>query len=227
MHFNLTPEQAAFQQAARGFAREKVAPRAAAIHERDEFPVDLVKEAGAHGLMGVTIPKEWGGAGADCVSYVLALEEVAHASATLAVILVVNNSLVVEPLLRFGSEDQKRRWLPRLARGEQVGAFALSEEEAGTDAANQQTTAARLPGGGFRLAGSSARAARDSRSRAGRSTARASGSPRRRSASARWRSTRQGRTRSAATPSASRSRPTRRSSSCWRTRRPNSMPRGC
>jgi alkylation response protein AidB-like acyl-CoA dehydrogenase len=153
MHFNLTPEQAAFQQAARGFAREKVAPRAAAIDERDEFPADLVKEAGAHGLMGVTIPKEWGGAGADYVSYVLALEEVARASATLAVILVVNNSLVVEPLLRFGSEDQKRRWLPRLARGEQVGAFALSEEEAGTDAANQQTAATPLPGGGFRLAG--------------------------------------------------------------------------
>jgi alkylation response protein AidB-like acyl-CoA dehydrogenase len=153
MHFTLTPEQLAFQQAARRFARETVAPLAAAIDERDEFPADLVKAAGARGLMGVTIPTAWGGAGRDYVSYALALEEIARASATLAVILVVNNSLVSEPLLRFGSEDQKRTWLPRLASGERVGAFALSEEDAGTDAANQQTAAASLPGGGFRLTG--------------------------------------------------------------------------
>jgi butyryl-CoA dehydrogenase len=153
MHFNLTPEQAAFQQAARRFARERVAPVAAAIDERDEFPVDVVREAGAAGFMGATIPKEWGGAGVDYVSYALALEEIARASATLAVILVVNNSLVVEPLHRFGSEAQKKRWLRSLASGERVGAFALSEEDAGTDAANQQTEAAALPGGGFRLSG--------------------------------------------------------------------------
>jgi alkylation response protein AidB-like acyl-CoA dehydrogenase len=153
MYFTLTPEQSAFQQAARRFARERVAPHAAAIDERDQFPIDLVKEAGAQGFMGVTIPKEWGGAGADYVSYALALEEIARASATLAVILVVNNSLVVEPLLRFGSEAQKKRWLGALARGQQVGAFALSEEDAGTDAANQQTEAVALPDGGYRLRG--------------------------------------------------------------------------
>lgn len=153
MHFNLTPEQAAFQQAARQFARERVAPAAAAIDTRDEFPIDLVKEAGARGFMGATIPKDLGGAGVDYVAYALALEEIARASATLAVILVVNNSLVVEPLLRFGSDAQKRRWLQPLARGERVGSFALSEEEAGTDAANQQTEATALPAGGFRLNG--------------------------------------------------------------------------
>ncbi len=153
MHFTLTAEQAAFQQTARTFAREKVAPVAAAIDERDQFPVDLVRSAGTLGLMGVTIPSEWGGAGLDYVSYVLALEEVARASATLAVILVVNNSLVAEPLFRFGTDEQKRRWLRALASGEQVGAFALSEEDAGTDAANQQTTAAHVPGGGYQLAG--------------------------------------------------------------------------
>ena len=153
MHFNFTPEQAAFQKAARRFARERVAPAAAAIDERDEFPTDLVKEAGALGFMGATIPKEWGGAGADYVGYALALEEIARASATLAVILVVNNSLVVEPLLRFGSDAQKRRWLRTLATGERVGAFALSEEDAGTDAANQHTQASERPGGGFRLSG--------------------------------------------------------------------------
>ncbi len=153
MHFNLTAEQARFQQAARAFAREKVARAAAAIDERDEFPSELVKQAGTLGLMGVRIPVEWGGAGLDHVAYALALEEVARASATLAVILVVNNSLVVEPILRFGSDGQKRRWLAPLARGEQGGAFALSEEEAGTDAANQQTAAVRRPDGGYQLSG--------------------------------------------------------------------------
>ncbi len=153
MQFNLTPEQAAFQQAARKFARERVAPAAAAIDERDQFPIELVKESGARGFMGATIPKEWGGAGADYVAYALALEEIARASATLAVILVVNNSLVVEPLARFGSEAQKQRWLGPLARGERVGAVALAEEDAGTDAANQQTEALALPSGGYHLRG--------------------------------------------------------------------------
>lgn len=153
MDFNLTSAQAEFEAIARTFAREKVAPRAAAIDERDEFPIDLFREAGALGLCGVTIPKEWGGAGLDYVSYVVALEQVARASATLAVILAVNNSLVAEPLLRFGTEEQKRSWLESLARGEKAGAFALSEEEAGTDARNQHTSAADRPEGGFRLNG--------------------------------------------------------------------------
>ncbi|MGE5357948.1 MAG: acyl-CoA dehydrogenase family protein [Bacteroidales bacterium] len=152
MHFNLTSEQARFEQVARDFARNAVAPLAQAIDERDEFPAALAREAGGLGLMGVTVPRQWGGAGLDTVSYVLALEQVARASATMAVILVVNNSLVVEPLARFGSDDQKARWLAPLARGEQVGAFALSEEEAGTDAANQQTVAVRADRG-FRLNG--------------------------------------------------------------------------
>jgi butyryl-CoA dehydrogenase len=153
MQLDPTPDQAAFQQAARAFARQHVAPLASRIDERDEFPAGLVRLAGEHGFMGMTIPAEWGGAGRDYVSAVLAYEEIAGASATLAVILVVNNALVVEPLLRFGSEEQKARWLRPLARGEIVGAFALSEEDAGTDAANQQTVAEPLLGGGMRLNG--------------------------------------------------------------------------
>jgi len=153
MDLNLTPEQAAFQQAARRFAHDVVAPVAAAIDERDEFPIDVVRQAGALGFMGVTVAKEWGGAGLDYVSYAVALEEIARASATLAVILVVSNSLVVEPLARFGTDDQKQRWLRSLATGQSIGAFALSEENAGTDAANQQTTVEASPGGGFRLNG--------------------------------------------------------------------------
>ncbi len=153
MEFNLSPEQAAFQQAARRFAREVVAPAAPDIDARDEFPRKIVAEAGARGLMGVTIPKEWGGAGLDHVSYVLALEEIARASATLAVILVVNNSLVAEPVAKFGTESQKQRWLRALASGQSVGAFALSEEDAGTDAANQQSSVTAAAGGAFRLNG--------------------------------------------------------------------------
>ena len=103
--------------------------------------------------MGVTLPEAWGGAGEDDVAYVLALEAVAHASATVAVILSVNNSLVAETLLRHGTDAQRDQWLRRLARGEAIGAFALSEEQAGSDAANQQTTAT-ADGVGYRLRGS-------------------------------------------------------------------------
>lgn len=147
-----TAAQAAFAARARTFADADVAPRAAAIDDTGDFPRDLVAQAGALGLMGVTIPEAWGGAGQDDVAYVLALEAIARASATLAVILSVNNSLVAETILRHGTEPQRERWLRPLARGEAVGAFALSEAQAGSDAANQQTTA--LPDGvGYRLRG--------------------------------------------------------------------------
>jgi butyryl-CoA dehydrogenase len=112
----------------------------------------LIKEAGALGLLGVTIPRGAGGAGRDYVSYALALEALGRASAVVSVIASVNNSLVVEPLAEFGSDLQKSRWLRRLASGEAVGAFALSEPAAGSDAANQQTTA-RTDGDGYVLNG--------------------------------------------------------------------------
>ena len=100
----------------------------------------------------MTIPREWGGAGRDYVSYALALEALARASAVVSVIASVNNSLVAEPLAAFGSDEQKKTWLPRLASGEILGAFALSEEQAGSDAANQQTVA-RLDDRGYVLSG--------------------------------------------------------------------------
>jgi alkylation response protein AidB-like acyl-CoA dehydrogenase len=141
MDFSLTPDQDAFIERARAFARERVAPAAAAIDATGEFPRALVAEAAAIGLMGVTIPKEAGGAGQDYVAYALAVEAVAQASATLAVVLTVNNSLVAEPLAASGSPAQQSRWLAALASGRAIGAFALSEAEAGSDAANQKTTA--------------------------------------------------------------------------------------
>jgi len=152
MILDLTDEQKAFRRQIAAFASEEVAPRAAAIDESGEFPLDLVKAAAAHGLMGVTIAQEWGGAGLDYTSYAVAIEEVARASAVIAVIAAVNNSLVAEPIAQFGSDVQKQGWLKRLATGASLGAFALSEEHAGSDAANQQTVA-RLDERGYVLNG--------------------------------------------------------------------------
>jgi butyryl-CoA dehydrogenase len=152
MHFALTPEQEAFVGQARRFATERVVPAAAAIDASGEYPRALVRDAARLGLSGVTIPAGVGGAGRDYVSYALAVEAVSFASATLAVIITVNNSLVVEPLHEAGNDEQRETWLPRLLSGEAIGAFALSEPEAGSDAANQQTVA-RVDGQGYLLRG--------------------------------------------------------------------------
>lgn len=152
MILELTDKQKAFQKEMEAFAAERVAPEAAAIDESGLFPRALVKAAARAGLMGVTIPREWGGAGRDYVSYAVAIEAVAKASAVVAVIAAVNNSLVAEPIAEFGSDTQKQTWLRRLATGEALGAFALSEEGAGSDAANQQTVA-RLDERGYVING--------------------------------------------------------------------------
>lgn len=141
MDFSLSPAQEAFVARAREFAEARVAPAAAAIDADGAFPLELIREAAGLGLAAVTVPTKHGGAGLDYVSYALAIEAVARASATVAVSLTVANSLVVEPLLQFGSSDQRERWLAPLASGQAIGAFALSEAEAGSDAANQQTVA--------------------------------------------------------------------------------------
>jgi butyryl-CoA dehydrogenase len=152
MELELSDQQKAFQATIQAFARERVASQAAGIDESGAFPRDLVREAATLGLMGVTIGREWGGAGQDYISYALAIEALARESAVVAVIAAVNNSLVAEPLAKFGSDAQKQLWLQRLARGDSLGAFALSEEHAGTDAANQQTVA-RLDERGYTISG--------------------------------------------------------------------------
>src|SRR5215203_3554305 len=141
MRLEPTAEQSAFQQQVTEFACSVVAPRAAEIDETGRFPRDLTAAAASLGLMGVTIPEAWGGGGRDYVSYALAVEALARASAVVAVIAAVNNSLVAEPIVKFGSEAQKQAWLRKLASGRALGSFALSEEHAGSDAANQQTIA--------------------------------------------------------------------------------------
>jgi butyryl-CoA dehydrogenase len=152
MILELTAEQKAFQERIAEFARDRIAPRGAAIDEQGTFPKDLVAELAQFGLMGVTIGGEWGGAGRDYVSYAIAIEALAAASAVLAVIAAVNNSLVAEPIAEFGTEAQKDTWLRRLATGVSLGAFALSEEHAGSDAANQQSVA-RLDDRGYVING--------------------------------------------------------------------------
>jgi butyryl-CoA dehydrogenase len=147
MILDFSPDQLAYRDRVRAFAQAEIAPAAASIDQADRFPRDIVRRAAAEGLLGITLAPEWGGRGRDDVSYALAIEAVAYASVTAAVILVVQNSLVVEPLARFGTTAQQERWLGRLARGEAIGSFAQAEPEVGTDVGHVQTTALLEQGG--------------------------------------------------------------------------------
>src|SRR5262249_40953149 len=129
-------------ETAREFAAKEVLPMAAAIDREKRYPEELVAKMGWLGFLGMLVPEAHGGSGQSAVAYVLALEEIARACASTAVIMSVQNSLCEDPIVRFGTEAQKRAWLPDLARGARIGCFALSEPEAGSDAAAQRTTAA-------------------------------------------------------------------------------------
>jgi butyryl-CoA dehydrogenase len=153
MDFSPTEDQLAAQQLARDFAQQEVLPKAAAIDREHRHPVELVKRMAELGLLGIAVPEAQGGAGLDCVSYVLALEEVARACASTAVIMSVNNSLVCDPIYRFGTPAQHAKWLVPLASGKLLGCFALSEPEAGSDAAAQKTTATQKPDGSWLIHG--------------------------------------------------------------------------
>ena len=153
MDLSLSPEQEEIRKLVRDFAEREVKPRAEAIDHSSEFPRDLVAKAGELGLMGILIPDAYGGAGLDHVSFAIFVEEVARYSASTAVILDVHASVGSEPIALFGTEEQKRRWLPDLAQGKQLAAFALTEPEAGSDAAHLQTSA-RREGGRYLLDGS-------------------------------------------------------------------------
>jgi len=152
VNFDLSSDQHSFRQSVDRFAAARVSPAAADIDQTGEYPRALIAELARSGLLGVTIPTEWGGMGRDYISYALALEALARASAVVSVIASVNTSLVAEPLAAFGSETQKDMWLRRIATGASIGAFALSELQAGSDAANQQTTA-RLDDRGYVING--------------------------------------------------------------------------
>ncbi len=152
MNLELSEEQRLLQQAVRDFAEEVVRPRAAVIDQSGEFPRDLFRQAGELGLAGVAVPSEHGGSGMDNVAYAIVIEEISRVCANLGVILSVNNSLVCDPIERFGNAEQKKRFLVPLAKGEKLGCFALTEPDAGSDAGNQKTRAVR-EGDSYRITG--------------------------------------------------------------------------
>lgn len=141
MDFKFTEEQKMIKEMAREFAQGELAPNAAALDEESKFPAVAVKKMGELGLMGMTTPTDLGGAGMDAVSYVLALEEISAACASTAVTMSVNNSLYQAPIVKFGTDAQKKKYIPDFAHGVKLGAYALSEPGTGSDAANQRTTA--------------------------------------------------------------------------------------
>jgi alkylation response protein AidB-like acyl-CoA dehydrogenase len=141
MNFEYTETQEMIRQTARKFAEERLAPGSIERDEKEEFPHEAIRAMGELGFMGMMVPEEWGGSGLDTTSYSLAMEEISRVDASCGVIMSVNNSLVCYGINKFGTEDQKKRYLRDLATGKKLGAFALSEPEAGSDASNQRTTA--------------------------------------------------------------------------------------
>jgi alkylation response protein AidB-like acyl-CoA dehydrogenase len=141
MTFELTEEQLAVQQAAREFAQTELLPGVIERDEHQTFPAEQIKKMGELGLMGMMVDPQYGGSGMDTVSYVLAMEEISKIDASASVCMSVNNSLVCWGLEKYGTEEQKQKYLTPLAKGEAIGAFCLSEPEAGSDATSQRTTA--------------------------------------------------------------------------------------
>lgn len=141
MLFNYTEEHLMIQKAARDFANDVLKPGVIERDEKQLFPKEEIKQMGELGFLGMMVDPKYGGGGMDCVSYVLAMEEISKVDASCSVVMSVNNSLVCWGLETFGTEEQKQKYLPRLAKGEIIGAFCLSEPEAGSDATSQKTTA--------------------------------------------------------------------------------------
>jgi short/branched chain acyl-CoA dehydrogenase len=141
LNFDLTPEQELVRDTVREFAESRIAPVAAELDREHRFPYDLVAELGELGLMGMTVPEEYGGAGADTVSYAIAVEELTRIDSSVAITLAAHHSLGTLPIFYFGNEEQKREWLPQLASGQKLAAFGLTEPGAGSDAGATRTTA--------------------------------------------------------------------------------------
>jgi butyryl-CoA dehydrogenase len=143
MRFDPTDEQRMVQALAGEFAEAEVKPIAADIDREARFPHETVKRMGELGLMGIAVPEEWGGSGADAVAYALAVMEIARRCASHAVVMSVNNSLYCDPVLKYGTSAQKEHFLTPYASGHRIGCFALTEPQAGSDASNQHTIAVR------------------------------------------------------------------------------------
>src|SRR5256885_6228044 len=143
MQIDLTEEQRLLRDTCREFADRELRPNAKRWDREHKFPAEAVKKAFELGLAGVAVPAEWGGAGMDNVAYALAIEEISRGCASVGVTLSVNNSLYCDPVLKYGTDAQKERWLKPFASGEKLGCFGLTEPQAGSDTAGQPTTAVR------------------------------------------------------------------------------------
>jgi short/branched chain acyl-CoA dehydrogenase len=141
LNFDLTDEQQLVRRTVREFAEERVAPVAAELDREQRFPYELVAEMAELGLMGMTIPEEYGGGGSDTVSYAIAVEELTRIDSSVAITMAAHHSLGTLPIYYFGDEEQRRRWLPELASGRRLAAFGLTEPNAGSDAGATRTTA--------------------------------------------------------------------------------------
>ncbi len=147
MDFELTDEQKLFREMVRDFAKKEIEPLAAEIDETDRFPEEIVRKLGELGLLGISIPEEYGGSGGDYICVAIATEEISRASAAVGAILLAHLSLTVRPLFEKATEEQRRKFVVPCARGEKLAAFALTEPEAGSDPASLKTTAIRKDGG--------------------------------------------------------------------------------
>src|ERR1051326_3929725 len=141
MDFDLSDDHFAIQRLVRDFARGEVAPVAEELDRTKSFPYAIVKQLGELGLMGIPFPEEYGGGGGDTLAYAIAVEELTRVDSSVAITLCAHTSLGTQPIYLFGSEEQKQEWMPKLCAGEILGAFGLTEPEAGSDAGNTQTRA--------------------------------------------------------------------------------------
>jgi short-chain 2-methylacyl-CoA dehydrogenase len=155
MDFDLTDDQREFRAAVREFAEEVIRPRAEELDRLEEFPLDIVKQMGAMGLFGLPFPEEYGGQGADFLTFCIAVEELARVDSSMAITLEAGVGLGANPIFEYGSEEQKQRWLVPMCRGEILGAFGLTEPGGGSDAGSTRTTA-RLEDGHWVINGSKA-----------------------------------------------------------------------
>ena len=153
MDFRFTEDQLSIQSVARDFAQKRIAPIAAEFDKSGQFPLETIREMGSLGLMGIEVPHEYGGAGLDPISYVLAMIEIAAADCAHSTIMSVNNTLYCNGILKNGSEEQKQKYVRAVAEGEAIGAYALTEPQSGSDASNMHTRAARNADGDWVING--------------------------------------------------------------------------
>ncbi|QBP39892.1 acyl-CoA dehydrogenase [Paenisporosarcina antarctica] len=143
MDLKFTEEQQLIRKMARDFSQNVIAPAVLHMEETDEFPLEVVRKMGKQGLMGMTVPEEFGGSALDFTSFILVINEISKVSATVGEMLSVHSSVGTNPILYFGTDEQKKKYIPKLATGEFIGAFALTEPSAGSDAGNIKTTAVK------------------------------------------------------------------------------------